>query len=262
MKIQFYKYQGTGNDFIIIDDRREVLKNPSKDLVSFLCDRRFGIGADGLILMQEHETFDFMMVYYNSDGNESSMCGNGGRCIVKFAHDLGLISSSTRFIAIDGPHDAHVLENENVALKMIDVPEVEKGEDYYFLNTGSPHFVKFLNQGIQEFDLIQNAQNIRYNDRFKEKGTNVNFAQINDEKVLEVRTYERGVEGETLSCGTGVTASALVYNFDQGDLEQFVQEIKTPGGDLKVRFDKKENAYSNIWLEGPAKFVFKGEIAI
>lgn len=205
--MQFYKYQGTGNDFIIIDNRDLKFNRSDNGLVAKLCHRRFGIGADGLMLLQNKTGYDFEMVYYNADGNQSSMCGNGGRCIVEFARTLGLVKEKTLFYAIDGEHEAVVKPNF-VTLKMKDVNDVETNSDFYFLNTGSPHYVAFVND-LTNYDVVHEGKKIRYNNRFKADGTNVNFI----EKIgggLFVRTYERGVEDETYSCGTGVTAAALV----------------------------------------------------
>lgn len=260
MLLEFYKYQGTGNDFILIDNRS---KNVSLDTsqVKFLCDRRFGIGADGLMLLELEPGFDFKMVYFNSDGNESSMCGNGGRCITAFAKHLGVISDKGRFLAIDGPHEAIIKPENTVSLKMQDVKDVEINPDFYYLNTGSPHYVATVTD-IENFDVVGEGKKIRYNDRFKEEGTNVNFIEKKEDAIF-VRTYERGVENETFSCGTGVTAAALVAGL-QGILpNKNTCHIKTLGGELNVKFEKVlEKNFYNIWLEGPAELVFKGTITI
>jgi len=260
MNYTFYKYQGTGNDFVIIDNRDMRFDRTNNALVAKLCDRRFGIGADGLMLLQTKAGYDFEMVYYNSDGNESSMCGNGGRCIVAFAHKLGLIKNKARFTAIDGEHEA-VIENTIVKLKMNDVKGIERNPDFYFLNTGSPHYVAFV-KDVEHFNVFEEGKKIRYNARFKEKGTNVNFIEKKDNHLL-VRTYERGVEGETYSCGTGVTAAAIVAAIANtfGPVESC--NINTLGGNLNVRFHKKtEEEFDNIWLEGPATFVFEGSVDV
>ena len=260
MKIHFYKYQGTGNDFIIIDNRNLHFKRDANDIVRKLCDRRFGIGADGLMLLQNKSGYDFEMVYYNSDGNESSMCGNGGRCIVEFARTLGLVKNKAFFIAIDGEHEAKV-EAGYISLKMNDVNQVETNPDFYFLNTGSPHYVKFKND-LETLNVFEEGKKIRYNERFKKEGTNVNFI----EKIgsdLFVRTYERGVEGETFSCGTGVTAAAIIASLKGISTSSDYCDIKTLGGNLKVKFNSNSNnTFNNIWLEGPATFVFDGDIEI
>jgi len=257
MPITFYKYQGTGNDFIFIDNRTLSFDTNDVARISKLCDRKFGIGADGLILLQEEEGFDFRMVYFNSDGRESSMCGNGGRCVAKFAKLLGLTNDSTRFIAIDGEHEA-VIHDEIVALKIRDVDKVELGDNFGIIDTGSPHYLTFVNN-IEDVDIITEARKIRYNERFKDEGININFIEVKDD-ALHVRTYERGVENETLSCGTGMVAAAL-YASANGKLVASECNIHTPGGEARVRFDKNNhNGYSDIWLEGPAELTFKGEI--
>ncbi|MCW3083910.1 MAG: Diaminopimelate epimerase [Bacteroidetes bacterium] len=260
MTILFSKYEGTGNDFIIIDNRDLKFDRKKNELVKKLCDRRFGIGADGLMLLQNVQGYDFEMVYYNSDGNESSMCGNGGRCIVEFARALGLVKKTAFFLASDGEHEA-VVNTGFISLKMNNVSKVELGADYSFLNTGSPHYVAFVNN-VENFDVAGKGRAIRNNDRFKAEGTNVNFVEkkYND---LFVRTYERGVEGETFSCGTGVTAAALVAALKSVSTTESFCDIKTLGGNLKVKFTKHpDNSFTDIWLEGPATFVFKGEITI
>ncbi len=260
MKIEFQKYEGTGNDFIIIDNRELKFNRSDKSLVKKLCNRRFGIGSDGLIMLQNKQGFDFEMVYYNSDGNESSMCGNGGRCIVAFAGTLGLIKGNAFFYAIDGNHHA-IVKSNIISLKMKDVHEVEVTAAYAYLNTGSPHYVAFVNS-VEKYDVLQEGRKLRNSSRFKEEGVNVNFAEkkYND---LFVRTYERGVEGETFSCGTGVTAAALVASLRNVSTTQDDCDIQTLGGKLKVKFKKQpDNSFTDIWLEGPATFVFKGEIEI
>jgi diaminopimelate epimerase len=260
MNLTFYKYQGTGNDFIIIDNRDLKFNRADHTLVAKLCDRRFGIGADGLMLLQTKTGYDFEMVYYNSDGNEGSMCGNGGRCIVEFARTLGLVNQTANFIATDGEHKAEIKPGF-ITLKMNDVAEVELNANFCYLNTGSPHYVEFVNN-IAAYNVVEEGKKIRYNTRFKTEGTNVNFVekQYND---LFVRTYERGVEGETYSCGTGVTAAALVASLKNVATAQDFCNIKTLGGNLKVKFTRHtDNSFTDVWLEGPATFVFKGEILI
>lgn len=259
MLLECYKYQGTGNDFVLIDNREKNISLTTEQ-IKWLCNRRFGIGADGLMLLELEPGIDFKMVYFNSDGNESSMCGNGGRCITAFAKRLGIISTEAKFLAIDGIHEAKVNENE-VSLKMNDVRQVEAGEDYFYLNTGSPHYVKFVND-IESVDVVEEGKKIRYNERFKSEGTNVNFIEKKDNELF-VRTYERGVEDETLSCGTGVTAAALVAALKGQSTDKNNCIIKTLGGNLNVKFEKVlENTFYNIWLEGPATFVFKTSIEV
>jgi len=260
MKLTFYKYQGTGNDFIMIDNRDKILSKNDTKLVNRLCDRKFGIGADGLILLENSEDIqdDFKMVYFNADGNESSMCGNGGRCLVAFAQFLGIIKESARFTAIDGVHDA-TIQNDIVSLKMQDVNHISEQQNFLFLNTGSPHHVIFTDN-IKDIDIKKEGAEIRYSERYlKNKGTNVNFVEPVSEDTFSVRTYERGVEDETLSCGTGVTAVALAaFKSSRTNLNEV--KLKTPGGKLSVKFSKTENGFSDVWLSGSAKFVFKGEI--
>ncbi len=260
MILNFHKYQGTGNDFIIIDDRELKFDTTDNALVAKLCDRRFGIGADGLMLLRSKAGYDFEMVYYNSDGNESSMCGNGGRCIVEFARTLNLVGDKANFIAIDGGHEA-LVKLGFIKLKMKDVNTVETNRDFYFLNTGSPHYVAFVDE-VETYNVFEEGKKIRYNERFKAEGTNVNFIEKQGD-YLFVRTYERGVEGETFSCGTGVTAAAIVAALNNPFSATNQCAIRTLGGDLSVTFDRSQNdSFTNVWLEGPATFVFKGEINI
>lgn len=261
MTITFSKYQGTGNDFIIIDDRNLAFPGNEPDLVMFLCDRRFGIGADGLMLLQESNTFDFKMVYYNADGKESSMCGNGGRCIAAFAHKLGLFNDKAVFEAVDGKHEVSIDTDELVNLKMKDVQAIENENGNFFLDTGSPHYVVPVDS-LDDLNVFEEGRKIRYNERFKNVGTNVNFYQSLQSNLIFVRTYERGVENETYSCGTGVVASAIsaaLYN----KTDKYTVSIQTKGGNLEVRFYKKtDNTFTDVWLKGPASFVFAGTIEI
>lgn len=260
MNLTFYKYQGTGNDFILVDNRSPVLSKNDTNLINFLCDRKFGIGADGLILLENSEDprDDFKMIYFNADGNESSMCGNGGRCLVAFARFLKIISDKATFTAIDGIHEA-VIENELIGLKMMNVEGVEEKGNAFFINTGSPHHVIFSDD-VVNLDVKKEGAAIRYSEAYASKGgTNVNFVAPVEEADFKVRTYERGVEDETLSCGTGVTAVALAAHAS-GKTSALTVDISTPGGELSVRFTPEAKGYSNIWLTGPAKQVFKGEI--
>lgn len=260
MKIEFAKYQGTGNDFVILDNRDRKYDSLTKDQIEFLCDRRFGVGADGLMLLNAHSDYDFEMKYYNSDGRESSMCGNGGRCLTKFASDVGLVLSDYKFIAIDGEHEAGINLDGTVALKMNDVNNVQYNHGNYILNTGSPHFVTMTND-VMHLDVFKKGREIRYSDDFKDEGINVNFVQQTEEadKII-VRTYERGVEDETYSCGTGVTASALVCCHNDNGFNRV--EVQTKGGGLSVEYEKIGNSYKNVWLNGPAVRVFEGTIEI
>jgi diaminopimelate epimerase len=258
MQHTFYKYQGTGNDFVMIDNRHlQFDKNDTKQ-IAFLCDRRFGIGADGLILLEHHDTADFKMVYYNADGNESSMCGNGGRCITAFAKHLGIIENSALFEAIDGMHEATIIDSI-VSLKMQNVSGIEHHKDHVFLDTGSPHHVQ-LESNLEDLDVKTTGRKIRYGVLYNEAGCNINFVFKNTNDNFSVRTYERGVEDETLSCGTGVTAVALAMHFI-GETEKNIITLQTEGGLLKVSFEKTDNGYENIWLIGPAIQVFKGELS-
>ncbi len=258
MNIQFYKYQGTGNDFIMIDDRTNNFNESDTALVQKLCDRRFGIGADGLILLRLHSKADFEMVYFNADGNPSTMCGNGGRCTVSFAHRLGLFEQETNFMAIDGIHEASI-QNDIVTLQMQDVAEVKQAKDHYFLDTGSPHYVALV-ENIEAFDVYNKGKQIRYSHAFSTiEGTNVNFVEKISSQEIKVRTYERGVEDETFSCGTGVTACALALSLD--DSKSPVR-IQTKGGLLEVGWKKLGNTYTDIYLKGSAKHVFTGEVEV
>lgn len=254
--IKFYKFQGTGNDFVMIDNR-DMNFPKQNEIIAKLCDRRFGIGGDGLILLEEEKGYDFKMVYYNSDGNESTMCGNGGRCLVAFAHLLDVFEDHCSFLAIDGPHEANI-KNGLVQLKMIDVDTIEETPDYCVLNTGSPHFVQWT-KSLMDWDVYQEGKAIRNSERFIEEGINVNFVEILAEGQLFVRTYERGVEDETYSCGTGVTASAIAYLKNK---EAQSVKVKVLGGNLEVHLEKVGNSFKNIWLEGPAQMVFEGKISI
>lgn len=259
MKVNFYKYQGTGNDFIIIDNRKNNI-SLSDMQINQLCDRRFGVGADGLMLLENHPSLDFNMKYFNADGKESTMCGNGGRCLVAFAKSISLIDKKTNFNAIDGVHKATVNKNNSISLQMQDVSYVRLVNTNYFLNTGSPHYVTFRDD-IKNIDVYNRGREIRYSAEFSPEGTNVNFVEFQDNKLF-VRTYERGVENETLSCGTGVTASAISASI-YSDSDKNSYDIITKGGYLNVSFKKQDsNTFSDIWLTGPATFVFKGEIDI
>lgn len=260
MQCTFYKYQGTGNDFILIDNRNNKFTDTTQQTIAQLCDRKFGIGADGLMLLQEKKGYDFEMVYYNSDGRISSMCGNGGRCIVAFAQFLGVIDKQAHFLAIDGDHDAVISSPNYVELQMANVDSVEIQDNFYYLNTGSPHYVHYVDN-LANLDVVAEGQKIRYNQRFKEEGTNVNFVMKQGKAAIKVATYERGVEDETLSCGTGVTAAALTYYIK--NQENTTIYIETKGGDLKVKFKAKGlNSFYDIWLCGAAQQVFKGQVEI
>lgn len=259
MLIHFCKYQGTGNDFIILDNRKNVY-HFTKEQVAFLCHRRFGIGADGLMLLNTHSQYDFEMKYYNADGGESSMCGNGGRCLIKFAAEIGIIKPEYHFLAIDGDHLGKIETDGTVALKMNDVSEVTAGTNSYVLNTGSPHYIQ-VTENVMDMNVFDGGRAIRYSDEFKADGINVNFVEkARDSSRIIVRTYERGVEDETYSCGTGVTAAALVCYQNENGYNYI--DVQTKGGMLSVKFDKTENSYKNIWLVGPATRVFQGDVEV
>lgn len=255
-KIEFYKYQGTGNDFVMVDNRKNIFPKQQK-IIEQLCDRRFGIGGDGLILIEQDSETDFRMVYYNSDGNESTMCGNGGRCIVAFANFLDVFQNRCTFNAIDGLHEAEIKEGI-VKLKMIDVQDIKKDAEAWVMNTGSPHYVTF-SEDIEHLNVYKEGFRIRNSENYKQEGINVNFVEPISEDELFVRTYERGVEDETFSCGTGATASALSYMMQR---DKASIDIKVLGGNLRIYAEKTESGFKNIWLEGPAQQVFKGEIFI
>ncbi|TAK33891.1 MAG: diaminopimelate epimerase [Saprospiraceae bacterium] len=256
-KLPFFKYQGTGNDFVLVDNREGRVSPKDNQLIRTLCDRKFGVGADGLILMQNKAGFDFEMVYFNSDGSGSTMCGNGGRCIVAFARYLNIIGDSCRFWAVGDAHDARINAQNWVELKMAGVERVEQGDGYFVLDTGSPHYVIFV-EDIDDIHVVKSGQVIRYSDRFRKEGINVDFVEKTKDGLL-VATYERGVENETLSCGTGVTAAAISSYFASGEPGHYDVPIKTKGGDLQVKFDAiGSGAFQDVWLCGPAVQVFSG----
>lgn len=260
MKIHFYKYQGTGNDFVILNNLDGKYSGLTEAQVAFLCHRRFGIGADGLMLLNNLPPYDFEMKYYNADGHESSMCGNGGRCLVQAAYDMGIIKTSYRFTAPDGEHEASIKGDGTVSLKMNDVKEIEEQNGNYIVDTGSPHFV-LLDNDIESLDVFRKGRDIRYSPPFKKEGINVNFVeQMDDSHQIKVRTYERGVEDETYSCGTGVTAAALVCSHNENGFNYV--SVQTKGGKLAVEYDKYDGHFENIWLIGPAKKVFEGTIEL
>lgn len=255
MQQTFYKYQGTGNDFVMIDNRQQTF-NKDAGTISLLCDRRFGIGADGLILLENHNDLDFKMIYYNADASKS-FCGNGARCAVAFAKQLGIISDSAVFEAIDGIHKA-TISSGIVKLNMNNVDRVEEYRNHAFLDTGSPHHVQFEDH-IEDFDIKTEGAKIRYGAPYNEVGSNVNFVKKINEETFKVRTYERGVEDETLSCGTGVTAVAIAMHYLKQTKETLIS-LEVEGGNLQVDFDVEGDTYKNVWLVGPAKFVFEGVI--
>lgn len=259
MEIHFYKYQGAGNDFIMVDNRKLFFPKSDSSLIHKLCDRRFGIGADGLILLESSEKNDFTMIYYNADGNEGSMCGNGGRCIVAFAKKLSIIGDETTFEATDGLHYAKI-ENDLINLQMADIENIEIHDNHIFLNTGSPHHVNFCD-AVAPLNVAEIGTKIRYGAPYFEEGTNVNFVEQVSGNSFKVRTYERGVEDETLACGTGVTAVAIAANKTNRTTEEKIY-IEVLGGNLEVSFKKEGNSYKNVFLKGPAQFVFEGNIIV
>jgi diaminopimelate epimerase len=260
MQVTFYKYQGTGNDFIIIDNRHINNGHLATEEIRHLCDRKFGIGADGLMILGDKEGFDYEMKYYNADGKQGSMCGNGGRCMAKFVYAQGLHKAAYHFSAFDGEHEVEIDLSGWVRLKMNDVKKVQVQHSEYILDTGSPHIVKFVSE-LKDIEVEEEGRAIRHRKEFAENGINVNFVETIDDHTIFVRTYERGVEAETLSCGTGVTASALMAAHNDVGFNQV--DVITLGGKLSVEFEKNgDEQFSNIWLCGPAEFVYKGEIEL
>ena len=256
MIIDFYKYHGTGNDFVLIDNRSLFFDKNNLELISKICSRHTGVGADGLILLENDNHYDFKMIYFNSDGKQTSMCGNGGRCVISFAKKLNIINDNVTFLAIDGLHEG-IINEDIIKIKMIKVSNIDEAHNGCLLDTGSPHFVKFCSS-VNNINVFDSGRELRNNKEISEDGVNVNFTEIIDNTSIKVRTYERGVENETLSCGTGVIASALSAH-SKGLVDSNRIKISTLGGELFVSFDFK-NVYDNIWLEGPAIEVFKGQI--
>lgn len=253
-KIHFFKYQGTGNDFVIIDNRTGVANALKYTEIQKICSRRFGVGADGLIFLEDDISSDFKMVYFNADGHQSTMCGNGGRCIVQFAMDLGIINKITTFTAIDGLHEAYI-ESKKVYLKMSQVDEIITRKNAYFLNTGSPHHVQIVHN-LDGFDVKNEGARLRYG-LYGQIGSNINFIEAANEQDLFIRTYERGVEEETFSCGTGAVAAAICWNFMKSTHKSTIT-LKTKGGILEVSFKREDDSYKDIVLSGPAQFVYEG----
>jgi len=256
MTVEFYKYHGTGNDFVLIDNRSLFFDKNNTELISKICSRHFGVGADGLILLENDNLYDFKMIYFNSDGKQTSMCGNGGRCIISFAKKLNIIDDKANFMAIDGIHEG-IINNNLIKIKMNTVSEIQNINTGFLLDTGSPHFVKFCDS-IDNINVFEFGRELRNNKEISEDGVNVNFTEVIDNSSIKVRTYERGVENETLSCGTGVIASALSA-YKKGLVDTNRIKINTLGGELFVSFEFN-NIYKNIWLEGPAIEVYKGQI--
>jgi diaminopimelate epimerase len=259
MTLIFYKYQGTGNDFIMINNFDGAWNELSISTIQQLCDRKFGIGADGLIKINQHPEFDFEMDYYNADGSKS-FCGNGARCSVAFAQKLGIISQETSFLAIDGKHEAS-LNDAVISLRMNDVSSIQVENSDFILNTGSPHYIRYVSH-VKNENMHEIGKNIRYSERFLKEGINVNLVEEVSPKQISVRTYERGVESETLSCGTGVTAAVLATAHKNSYTGEQKLNVETLGGNLSVSFQFDSNSFTEIYLEGPALFVFKGEVNV
>ncbi len=254
MTIDFVKYSGTGNDFILIDDRKEFFPSDNLQLISALCDRHFGVGSDGLMLIRESKDTDFEMIFFNPDGSKS-LCGNGSRCSVHFARSLGLTREQGSFVTTDGVHHYKMLSDNEIAIDMKPPSGAEKIDDFDFLNTGSPHLIVYTDD-LESKDVYSEGQRLRSIPPFNQEGTNVNFVSDLGNDKIEMRTYERGVENETLSCGTGVTAAAL--NLKRDELGNHLVSVGTKGGDLRVHFKTLENGFSDIWLEGPVLKIFEG----
>ncbi len=261
MTIPFFKYQGAGNDFIVIDQREESVKNLSYDDIKALCHRRFGIGADGLMFLKNHPEYDFEMIYHNADGRPGTMCGNGGRCIVAFAKQLGIIDRETNFLAVDGAHYAKIsAEGSWVELQMIDVTHLEKDGEAYVLHTGSPHYV-LKKEDLQEIDVYTEGKKIRQSPPYQKEGINVNFVEVQDAK-LYVRTFERGVEDETYACGTGATAVAMAMAHQKNQIGSVSTPVEVLGGELRIDFDYDGQSFRNVFLCGPALMVFSGTASV
>ena len=261
MKINFEKYHGAGNDFLILDNRSKKYSSLTKIQITFLCNRHKGIGADGLILINSDEFSDFQMQYFNSDGKESSLCGNGARCAVAFTHAKKIISHSTTFFAVDGLHTATYNSPLEVQLEMKDVNELSKTDNGLLINTGSPHYIRLVDD-IQTIDVEKEGASIRYSNSFLPNGINVNFVEKVDSKHFKIRTYERGVDGETLACGTGAVAVALGMHYLKESEGAKELVILAKGGDLKISFEVTEDKYHQIFLKGPATYVFSGKVEL
>ena len=253
MQISFEKYQAAGNDFVVIDNRKYFFPK-DVSIIKNICDRKFGIGSDGLILIEKSKDSEFDMVFYNPDGSQS-LCGNGCRAAIRFAESLNLAINTTSFSAYDGIHRGEI-KGKTINLQMANVQNGREIEGGIFLDTGSPHFILFV-ENVQDIDVLNEGRKWRTSGLFGESGANINFVEIQDKDKLFVRTYERGVENETLSCGTGVTASALAAS-QKGCVSPL--KIETKGGNLEVSFSHTKNGYDNVWLEGPAEHVFSGTI--
>ena len=256
MKVNFYKYQGTGNDFVMIDNRTNIFPKQKTDIISHICDRHFGIGADGIILIENDDFHDFKMIYFNADGSET-FCGNGGRCAVAFAKRLEIIENNAHFLAFDGEHFA-TIENDIISLQMIDVKQITVNKNSVFAFTGTQHHVEMV-ENLDEFPVFEKGREIRY--QYENPGSNVNFVQKINENTFRVRTYEKGVEDETLACGTGVTAVAIAMHKTHKTVNNSII-LPVEGGILEVSFEEENGMYKNVFLKGPAKLVFQGNMSI
>lgn len=268
--IRFQKWQGAGNDFVIIDNRDDQWQEPTAESISRMCNRHFGIGADGLMFIKRSQDYAFTMSYYNSDGKPAEMCGNGGRCIAAMASKSGIFSGQASFLANDGPHEAIVVTPDWIRLKMMEVTTLRKviipagkpfeRQEGVFLNTGVPHLVIFT-ETFDGIDVNIIGRELRNLEDFAPAGTNVNLVRRIREKLI-VRTYERGVESETLACGTGNVAAAIAceWIFDTGAT---TFDCSAVGGQLKVNFQRIGHShFTDIWLEGPAVLVFEGTVDV
>lgn len=259
MLVKFHKYQGTGNDFVMIDNRSGDYDGLSLSQIQRICDRRFGIGADGLIKINSISNLDYEVDYYNADGSKS-FCGNGARCAVEFARTLGVEKSNVVFDAIDGEHSAEINAGL-IHLQMADVFGFESELGDYIFETGSPHYIRFVDN-VSETDIVSFGQSIRYSDTYKLDGINVNVVEEIATHKIRIRTYERGVEDETLSCGTGATAAAMAFAVKNEMEGKLSVEVQVEGGLLEVSFIRSGNRFEDVRLVGPANFVFSGEIDV
>ncbi len=261
MKINFVKYQGAGNDFILFNGK--TISELKGSTIKNICDQHFGIGADGLIVLKECPTADYEMAYYNADGNLGSMCGNGARCAAVFAFDQQIVDSNImNFKASDGMHTAIVFPDGLVKVSMTDVRSWTFSGDDFIIDTGSPHYIKQV-VGLDELDVKTEGKKIRNNNEFKEHGINVNFVEEKNNQLF-MRTYERGVEDETLACGTGTVAVAICSRIKNCNPihGKFEVPVNALGGNLKVIGEFAEGIFRNIYLIGPAQKVFEGTIEI
>jgi diaminopimelate epimerase len=256
MNLTFYKYQGTGNDFVMIDNRPKTFPKENIEVISQICNRHFGIGADGIILIENDEKFDFKMIYFNADGSQT-FCGNGARCAVAFSKSLKIIEEKTTFLAVDGSHFAEIKDGI-ISLQMINVDEIQVNENSVFMYTGTQHHVQIVDE-LDNYPVFKNGKEIR--NSYKDPGSNVNFVQQLDESSFRVRTYEKGVEDETLACGTGVTAVAIAMHRTNKTKSSLIS-LPVEGGNLEVSLTAEKGIYTNVFLKGPAEFVFKGTINI